>query len=133
MRIRSAVWAAVCGLVIAAPSSAVDGVIEINQARASAGGVTPGDAAGSLVHGSTIVIGGEYGIDEEAPGALGVDGAASDNDGAIIRGAFAAWISGGYRGCVITGNDGTEEVQPITAGGVLNLGHNVCGSDTICP
>jgi hypothetical protein len=29
-----------------APAGAVDGVIEINQARATAGGVTPGDLGG---------------------------------------------------------------------------------------
>ena len=32
--------------VLVAPALAVDGVIEINQARASKGGITPGDAAG---------------------------------------------------------------------------------------
>ena len=34
-------------LALAGPSQAVDGVIEINQASALAGGVTVGDAAGS--------------------------------------------------------------------------------------
>jgi len=33
-------------LALAAPAGAVDGVIEINNARAEAGGVTPGDAPG---------------------------------------------------------------------------------------
>ena len=33
-------------LTVAAPLAAQDGVIEINQARAEAGGVTAGDAAG---------------------------------------------------------------------------------------
>ncbi len=44
-------------LALARPGHAVDGVIEINQARASAGGVTPGDAPGFPV---TIARAGSY-------------------------------------------------------------------------
>lgn len=51
----------VCGVVLtifgAASASAVDGVIEINQASALAGGVTPGDTAGFPV---TISEGGSF-------------------------------------------------------------------------
>lgn len=43
--------------LFSAPSFAVDGVIEINQARALAGGVTPGDAAGFPV---TLSLPGSY-------------------------------------------------------------------------
>ncbi len=42
---------------LAGPALAVDGVIEINQARAEAGGVTPGDAAGFPV---TLSLSGSY-------------------------------------------------------------------------
>jgi hypothetical protein len=41
----------------AAPAVAVDGVVEINQAKAMAGGVTPGDTPGFPV---TISVGGSY-------------------------------------------------------------------------
>ncbi len=42
-------WTSLVGLLVmvAPPSMAVDGVIEINHAAALAGGVSPGDAAGS--------------------------------------------------------------------------------------
>jgi len=43
-RVALACW--VAGLLSASPALAADGVIEINQARADAGGVTPGDAPG---------------------------------------------------------------------------------------
>jgi len=43
--------------LVAAPALAVDGVVEINQARALAGGVTPGDGAGFPV---TITASGSY-------------------------------------------------------------------------
>ena len=45
---RALLTTLVCGAWLAspAPALAVDGVIEINQARALAGGVTPGDTAG---------------------------------------------------------------------------------------
>jgi hypothetical protein len=52
------------------PGAAVDGVIEINQSRALAGGVTPGDAPGFPV---TISARGSYrltgNLDLTAPGA----------------------------------------------------------------
>ncbi len=37
-------------LALAGPALAVDGVIEINQASALAGGVTPGDSPGFPIH-----------------------------------------------------------------------------------
>jgi hypothetical protein len=45
--------AAVAGLLLAPGASATDGVIEINQARAAAGAITPGDTAGFPVTLST--------------------------------------------------------------------------------
>lgn len=54
------------------------------------------------------------------------------NDGAISPGGGGIWTTGGYRGNLITENDGVNEVQPI-AGAVRNMGQNICGSDTICP
>jgi hypothetical protein len=53
----AALAAAALGAVTAAPLRAQDGVIEINQARALAGGVTPGDTAGFPV---TIDAPGSY-------------------------------------------------------------------------
>jgi len=55
--LHSTVAAAALLLITVSPSLAVDGVIEINQAKALAGGVTPGDAAGFPV---TIDQSGSY-------------------------------------------------------------------------
>ena len=59
MRSRSlaASVAVVAGLYLAAAGHAVDGVIEINQAKALAGDVTPGDAPGFPV---SLTVGGSY-------------------------------------------------------------------------
>jgi hypothetical protein len=59
MRPRKVVLCAavVAGASLAAPGAAVDGVIEINQAKVAAGGVTSGDAPGFPV---TISAGGSY-------------------------------------------------------------------------
>src|SRR5882724_9211008 len=46
-----------CGVFFAAPAAAVDGAIQITQAKALAGNVTPGDAAGFPV---TITVPGSY-------------------------------------------------------------------------
>src|SRR5262245_49658786 len=47
MRMQSTWLAAMaCAVLQAAPAAAVDGVIEINQVSALAGGITPGDGAG---------------------------------------------------------------------------------------
>ncbi len=60
MRVRRAslaVTMAGCAALWAAPARAVDGAIEINQAGALAGGVTPGDSAGFPV---TLSVSGHY-------------------------------------------------------------------------
>lgn len=44
--VKTASWLLALSTLVAAPAMAVDGVIEINQARALAGGVTPGDTPG---------------------------------------------------------------------------------------
>ena len=56
-RVVSTLAAAVCSLLITGGALAVDGVIEINQTKALAGDVTPGDAAGFPV---TITLPGSY-------------------------------------------------------------------------
>jgi hypothetical protein len=54
---RHAAWVVVVLSALGTPALAVDGVIEINQARALAGGVTPSDTPGFPV---TINVGGSY-------------------------------------------------------------------------
>lgn len=56
----------------------------------------------------------------------------SNNAGALAIELNDIFERGGYRECIITGNAGTAEVQPITST-IKNLGNNICGTDTICP
>ncbi len=76
---RNETWLA-CGLALAlaAPADGVDGVVEINQASALAGGITPGDAPGFPV---TLSATGSYRLTSNlspgaAIGALGIEIAA---------------------------------------------------------
>ena len=79
-------------MLVGAPARAVDGVIEINQARALAGGVTPGDAAGFPV---TITASGSYRLTgnltvDENTTAISVTAAAKSVTIASAR-SFRSW------------------------------------------
>lgn len=85
-------FATTLALAAASPALAVDGVIEINQTRALAGGVTPGDTAGFPV---TISAQGAYRLTSNLSpsGAaanvveIDVDGVDLDLNGFIVSGA----------------------------------------------
>ena len=80
----------------AAPAAAVDGVTQINQARALAGGVTPGDGAGFPV---TISASGGYRLtsdltvpDENASAvSITADSVTLDLNGFSIAGSGVRW------------------------------------------
>ncbi|MDJ0788616.1 MAG: right-handed parallel beta-helix repeat-containing protein [Myxococcota bacterium] len=97
--------------------------------NAASDGVRLGER--SILQGSTISGSGGPGVSASI-NPLILDSSISGNDGAIELFGFDSTRRGGYRGCVITNNDGPAELQPI-AGGVRDMGGNVCGSDTICP
>ena len=80
-----------CGVAVAVPAIAVDGVIEVNQARALAGGVTAGDAPGFPV---TIAQPGSYRL----TGTLDVSGQpAPENVSAItITASFVTLDLNGF-------------------------------------
>ncbi len=77
---RSVAVAMVVGGILAAEAHAVDGVIEINQAKAMAGGVTPGDAPGFPVN---LSVGGSYRLTSNLNVAAGGDGSAEDRYGIV--------------------------------------------------
>jgi len=64
--------------------------------------------------------------------ALIVDSVLDNNSKGAIAASAVSNLKGGYRGNIITRNDPTNEDQNITSI-LLNLGGNICGTDTICP
>jgi hypothetical protein len=104
-------------------------VVGVTVSAATRYGVSIG--AGSLVTDSVITGSGSVGV-RFYENVLVIDSVIDDNDGAFRNEIFAPSTRGGYRGCVITKNDGEEEVQPISPS-VQSLGGNICGTDTVCP
>ena len=99
------------GLLVAAPALAVDGTIEVNQARALAGGITASDAAGFPV---TLDTTGSYRL----TGNLTVPDANTD---AIVVDAENVTIDlGGFAILGITGCSGTSGNISCTGTGTGN-------------
>lgn len=86
---------------------------------------------GGLLEDSTVVGSGATAV-RVVFSALLTNTVIQGNVGAVISGGAAVWTGGGYRGCLITENNGTSEVQPISVI-VQDLGGNICGSDSVCP
>lgn len=138
MRSRRAIFAAfraislagVAALALAAvprPASASDGVIEINQARMAAGGITPGDTAGAPV---TLSQPGSYrltsdlvvtGIHDAGLHVKTGAGVTIDLNGFAIRGPYScapgACTAGGVGYGVLLGGSGTEGDQVTVRNG----------------
>ncbi len=100
------VWTFIAALscLVPAPASATDGVIEINQARALAGGITPGDTAGFPV---TLSQPGQYRLTGNLDVPLLVDGisvgandVSVDLNGHTLRCAASPPFCGGLNGIV---------------------------------
>lgn len=104
-------------------------ISHVNVADVARFGITTG--SGVLLKNSTISGSGEDGVYVGFNTWL-IDNVIRNNKGAITAGSGATYTKGGYRGCLITQNDGFNEVQPI-ASPVRDMGQNVCGSDTVCP
>jgi hypothetical protein len=86
---------------------------------------------GSVLQDSIVTGSGSYGVTVYFS-ALVVDSLIDNNAGAIGATGFSGATKGGYRGCVITRNAGTDEEQSISPA-MRDLGGNTCGSDTVCP
>jgi len=71
---------------LAAAAHATDGVIEINQAKAMAGGVTPGDSPGFPV---TISVGGSYRLTSNLDVAAGGQGTPENLGGIVVQAGAA--------------------------------------------
>ncbi|MBW2500996.1 MAG: hypothetical protein JRF61_27245 [Deltaproteobacteria bacterium] len=86
---------------------------------------------GSLLKGSTVTNSADAGV-RVGEVALLVDSVIQNNQKAV--GGIGANVArrGGYRGCVITENNSGAEEQSISPA-LLDLGGNVCGTDTTCP
>jgi hypothetical protein len=125
---RSLVLFLVMGCLSLAPALAADGVIEINQARALAGGVTPGDTAGFPV---TISVSGSYRL----TGNLDVTGQPTpQNVTAISVVAGATNVTIDLNGFAIIGPEscsGTPIVCTPGAGGGDGINSAAFGSITV--
>lgn len=117
-----------CALLLAAPAAAVDGVIEINQARALAGGVSPGDAAGFPV---TVSQPGSYRLTGDLTAPVGLNGilvqapdVTIDLNGFRVVGPGTGAIASGIY--VSTGSDNFElrngTIQSFTGYGIFVTG-----------
>jgi len=84
--------------------------------------------SGNLVDGCTAVSNG-MGI-RASVGSLVINTIARNNTGVGIH----MDTNGGYRSNVLTGNNGGDANAQVGGGtGAMQLGTNVCGSDTVCP
>jgi len=76
---------ALAAFLAASPVGAIDGVTEINQARAQAGGVTPGDLPGLPV---TLSLSGSYRLTSGLSGGSGIEITSGVDDVTIDLGGF---------------------------------------------
>ena len=116
-----------CGTGISAASRSR--ISSVTVSDSSGVGVKIG--TGTLLRDSVVTGSGSHGL-EMGRNALILDTVIEANDGAFGSSGGAIHTTAGYRGCLITQNDGTNEVQPMF-GALEDLGQNICGSDTICP
>lgn len=104
-------------------------VADVTVADSAGVGITLGRA--SVLRDSVVTGSGESAV-RVSFNALVLDTVIRGNEGAFSASGVGVFTAGGYRGCVITENDGVNEVQPIN-GLMRSLGQNVCGSDSSCP
>lgn len=134
------------GLTVATRATASDGVIEINQARALAGGVTPGDAAGFPV---TIGVSGSYRLTSNLDVTVAADpkntlaisisanNVTIDLNGfsivgpAICSGTPVTSCSNGGSGIGVFGTGQNVAVRNGTIRGMGNSGIRLVGSGTV--
>ncbi|HEX4826211.1 MAG TPA: right-handed parallel beta-helix repeat-containing protein [Candidatus Polarisedimenticolaceae bacterium] len=108
-------------LVAAYPVLAVDGVIEINQSRALAGGITPGDGPGFPVQ---ISVSGSYRLTSDLNGAAGFDGidVAADNVTIDLNGFTIYGLAGGITDGISLGVSKNVEIKNGTVRGFTRDG-----------
>ncbi len=115
-----AVWLALTG-----PALAVDGVIQINQAKALAGGVTPGDAPGFPIH---IFEPGSYRLTSDLQSASGIAGIIFTVDDTTLDLNGFRLLGGGEVGAAHGISLGGGENIEIRNGTVVGfLGHGIFG------
>jgi hypothetical protein len=101
-------------------------VVTGNTANENAGtGISVG--SGVTVSGNSASRNGSNGI-VVGLGATVIGNAAYDNTG---MGLFAGGTRVGYSQNVFVGNNGGDAHPQVTNG--INSGHNVCGTDAVCP
>jgi hypothetical protein len=116
----------------ASTAFAVDGVILIDQARALAGGVTPGDGPGfpvSLTQPGSYRLSGNLNVPANAPGiSISASGVTLDLNGFQIAGSNAGTgIFGAFahRGTTIRNGSVTRFVKGIDLNGLMSAVHGV--------
>jgi hypothetical protein len=112
------IWISAALLIWATPAAAADGAIEINQAKALAGGVTPGDSAGFPVQ---ITQPGSYRL----TGNLDRTGVALSTRTIDITSADVTLDLGGFEirgGAVCTGTPVTSCTNTGTGDGIAAIG-----------
>ncbi len=119
------------GIIVGSSSLVADSIVTDNGST----GVYL--STGSLLRDSTVSNNGGNGVLLFNEASLIVNTVIRSNQGAILASSSGGRRASGYRECILADNDpNNAEVQPILseAGGqILNLGNNVCGSDTTCP
>lgn len=119
------------GILVGGSSLVVDSVVSDNGST----GVYL--STGSLLRDSTVSNNGGSGVLLFNEASLVLNTVIRGNQGAFRASGSGGRRASGYRACILADNDpNNAEVQPIVseAGGqILNLGNNVCGSDTTCP
>ncbi len=116
-----------CGIGIGAGSFAR--ISDVAVIDSTGHGVSMG--LNSVLARSTVSGSGLFAVSVDSS-ALIVDSVLDSNGGAIGTSGFINFLKGGYRGNIITRNDGKNEDQQITSV-MENLGGNICGTDTTCP
>jgi hypothetical protein len=105
---RRATWMVVVLSALGPPAFASDGVIEINQARALAGGVTPSDTPGFPV---TINVGGSYRL----TGTLSLNSGQADTNAITVATSNGVVID--LNGFALEGPSSCSNVQACTPAG----------------
>ena len=121
MPLVSAAAALVAGFLVSGDARASDGVIEINQASALAGGITVIDAPGFPI---TIATRGSYRLTSELNVPANTHGIEIQNDAVSIDlNGFTIFGGGGATGDGIRSSFGTSGTR-IENGSIRNMGHS---------
>ena len=117
-RLSSLLLGAALALALASPALAVDGVLEITQASALAGSVTPGDLPGFPV---TLVGPGSYRLTSDlATGGVAATGGSDQDDITLDLNGFTIDGGGGLSNGIQLGDGDNWEIRNGTVRGFVN-------------